>query len=558
MKFDIHKLTPQQANLYEIATNARRNKNYSVALNCVNDILNHLSHFEPAVLEAALILFETNNFEVAENILLKLIDSPFEIYPKSHALAVINKNKRNFKNAIYYYQKACAQKPNSVVDLLGLSFCYAQVGDFDNAIKTCKTRLAEDAENALLDDYLATLYTQSNHYDEAETLLLKTINANGENSKALYTLATIKKAQGDLGQAKELYKRAIEITPNLVMAHYGLSVVTNYKKEGKEHLAQLNSLYSNPQLHVQDRILLAFALAKAYEQNEEYKQSFSYLKQGNDLRFKMLNYDVKADLAFIDSIKSVFTRKDIEPLQKFGNKSIKPVFIIGMPRSGTTLIEKILGSHTSVYSAGEIDTLFSIGCSLLNPTSYLFKDLSNIRKEEIHTLSHRYLSKIESLSSHHDFVTDKLPLNFLMVGVIKILFPNAKIIHCKRNKIDTCLSIYKKNFSNDNYRFAYNLNTLATYYNSYESLMAHWHQEFPSEIIDVDYEILAQNPNKELPILIDKCGLEWQQQCLDFHKTPGLVQTASAAQVREPMYTRSINLWQHYKEELNDLIKRLN
>ncbi|KPV95557.1 Sulfotransferase domain protein [Pseudoalteromonas sp. P1-9] len=558
MKLDNHKLTPQQANLYEIATNARRNKNYSVALHRVNDILNNLSHFEPAVLEAALILFETSNFEAAENILLKLIDSPFEVYAKSHALAVINKSKRNFKNAIYYYQKACVHKPNSAVDLLGLSFCYSQVGDFESAIEVCKTRLDNSAENVLLDDYLATLYTQSNQYEKAETLLQKNIKANRDNSKALYSLANIKKAKGEIIKAKELYKRAIEITPNLVMAHYGLSVVTNYKKEGEGHLAQLNDLYSNAQLHAQDRILLAFSLAKAYEQNEKYKQSFSYLKQGNDLRFKMLNYDVRADLAFIDNIKSAFTRKDIEPLQIHGNKSQKPIFIVGMPRSGTSLIEKIIGSHTSVFNAGEIETFFSLSCTLLDSNTYLFENVANLHEKQIKALSDQYLAKINSLSSGSCFITDKLPLNFLMVGVIKILFPNAKIIHCKRDRNDTCLSIYKKNFSNDNYRFAYNLEALAKYYKSYEILMAHWHAEFPGEILDVHYEKLALNPTEEIQNLIAQCGLEWQESCLDFHKTPSIVKTASAVQVRQPMYTNSIGLWHQYEEELSELIKLLN
>ncbi|WP_372767841.1 sulfotransferase [Pseudoalteromonas sp.] len=509
-------------------------------------------------MEAALILFETNNYDYAENVLQKLIDTPYEPYLKNHTLAVINKTKRNFKSAIYYYQKACNCKPDSVVDLLGLSYCYAQIRDFKNAIKVCKTQLNDCSANDLLKDYLGNLYIQSNQYDNAEIIFNKMVESNGSNAKAFYSLATINKAKGQLNSAKELYTKSVQLSPNFVMAHYGLSVVTNYKHEGQEHILELEKLCNLRHLTYQDRILLSFALAKAYEQKEQYTKSFKLLKQGNDLRFKTLNYDVEADIAFIDNIKSVFKRNEIEMLQQYGDSSRKPIFIIGMPRSGTTLIEKIIGSHTSVYSAGEIDTLFSAGCSLLNPQTYLFDNLSKIKKEQIKALSDNYLTNLDQLSNQHDFVTDKLPLNFLMVGIIKILFPDAKIIHCKRNKVDTCLSIFKKNFSNDNYRFAYNLETLAKYYKSYEKLMAHWHQEFPGEIIDIDYEQLAQNPACEVPNLIQKCGLKWQDQCLEFHKTPGLVQTASAVQVREPMYTRTINLWHHYQEELVDLIKHLN
>ncbi|AIY65884.1 tetratricopeptide repeat-containing sulfotransferase family protein [Pseudoalteromonas piratica] len=552
------KLTPHQANLLQKATTARRNKNYSEALSYVNDIFQHLAHYEPAILEAALILFETNNFDYAENVLQQLINSPYEAYSKHHALAVIKKNKRDFNRAISHYQQACQLMPTSVVDLLGMSFCFAQVGDLERAISVCKTELADKAAKKLLTDYLGNLYIQANQYDKAEALFEEMLNDDDSNAKAHYSLATINKTKGDITAAKSYYLKAVALNNFFIMAHYGLSVVTNYKTEGHKHLTQLESLWSETQLTQQDRILLAFSLAKANEQTGHFDKSFSYLKQGNDLRFSMLNYDVNSDLAFMENIKSVFTRKAVKPLQQFGSKSAKPIFIIGMPRSGTTLIEKIIGSHSDVYSAGEIETLFSAGCSLLNKQHYMFDDLASVNKEQVTQLTEMYLEKLSSLTNNHQFITDKLPLNFLMVGIIKILFPNAKIIHCQRNKKDTCLSIYKKNFSNDNYRFAYNLEALAHYYNGYEKLMAHWHREFPEEIIDVNYEQLAQNPEQEVPFLLEKCGLEWQQQCLEFYKTPSLVQTASAVQVREPMYTRTINLWQQYKEQLNSLIRLLN
>jgi hypothetical protein len=319
------------------------------------------------------------------------------------------------------------------------------------------------------------------------------------------------------------------------------------------------SLYHQGDLKNEGKIHLAFALAKAFEDIGDYPRAFGYLQTGNDLRSAESHYDIESDRQLIQSIIDVFSSDAISGVKIDAGESDRPIFIVGMPRSGTSLVEKILASHSDVHGAGELDYIFSLGTRLFLKESadYLFKSLDSYPASRFETMGRTYLEQINVLNSQAPRITDKMPFNMMMVGLIKIALPNAKIIHCVRDAKDTCLSIFKQNFTTGNYRFAYNLKTVAQFHNQYRMLMQHWHEVMPGEIYDISYESLTRNPEHEIRALLSACDLDFQQSCVNFEKSDAIVKTASAFQVRQPMYTSSVKLWESYREFLGPMLDEL-
>ena len=213
-----------------------------------------------------------------------------------------------------------------------------------------------------------------------------------------------------------------------------------------------------------------------------------------------------------------------------------------------------------MHGAGELDYFFKLGTNqfLTEETGFLFAPLNAYSKKQLENVGHSYLKQIEQLNKDSAYITDKLPFNMLLIGLIKIALPNAKIIHCVREPRDNCLSIYKKNFTTDNYRFAYNLTTLGQFHNLYRRLMKHWHDIFPDTIYDVHYESLVSNPEPEIRKLIAICDLDWQSECLQFDRSKSTITTASAVEVRKPMYTSSVGVWHQYQDYLQPLFDALD
>jgi tetratricopeptide (TPR) repeat protein len=407
---------------------------------------------------------------------------------------------------------------------------------------------------------LADSYQQEGNIERAIDLYRRIISDHGPVVVAKYSLANLLKYQGKFTEAAECYQQIMEQQPDYTQAHFSYSGIHKYTDLDDPHIGLMLDLYQNATLTAEKRIQLSFALAKAFEDVEDYPRAFEYLKSGNDLRHKQFNYDIESDKELIQSIVRSFNREAMSGLTIKPEISDRPIFIVGMPRSGTSLVEKIISSHTDVYGAGELDYIFALGSSLFlkHSGNYTFMALDTYPKSSFELFGKRYLEQISLLDNKASRITDKMPFNMMMIGLIKIALPNAKIIHCVRDAKDTCLSIYKQNFTTGNYRFAYDLKSLGQFHNQYRTLMAHWHKVLPDAIYDVDYESLTHNPDVEIRKLLSACDLEWQENCLDFDRTAGVVKTASAYQARQPMYTSSVNLWVKYQEFLQPLLDELN
>jgi hypothetical protein len=272
-----------------------------------------------------------------------------------------------------------------------------------------------------------------------------------------------------------------------------------------------------------------------------------------------LQYDVRYDVDTVDWIIRAFPQAPAEPIRAC--PSNEPIFIVGLPRSGTTLVERILGSHSDVFAAGELNHFAAAlvsgvlsrtgGRPLPRPEL-----IAGSRELDFAALGADYLERTRPATSHRRRFTDKMPLNYLYCGLIRRALPNARIVHVRRHPMASCYAMFKTLFK-DGYPFSYDLNEIAQYYVGYRRLMDHWRQSMPGAIHDISYERLVRDLEGESRRLLSACGLEWQDSCLEFHRNPTATTTASAAQVRRPLYDSSLAQWRHYEQQLEPLRARL-
>ena len=435
----------------------------------------------------------------------------------------------------------------------------AQTGRRSEADELWKKALAVDSTFIDAHMNLADSMQLAGDLDGAASTYRRVIAQNKGFVAARYMLGNVLKAQGKLDKAAACYQEVIKQEPAYTQAHFTYSAIHKYADSSDAHLHAMKTLYETPGLGAENKMHLDFALAKAHEDIGEYSEAYRHLESGNNRRATEFEYDIESDRELIDSIIETFSAQAMSAVSVNADLSRRPIFIVGMPRSGTSLVEKILASHSEVYGAGELDYMFALGTSqfLRRDENYKYRPLAAYPDSLFRDAGKAYLEQIEKLNNSASRVTDKMPFNMMMVGIIRLALPNATIVHCVRDARDTCLSIYKQNFTTGNYRFAYNQKTVAQFYKLYERLMAHWHEAMPGAIYDVNYESLTREPEAQIRQLLEACDLEFQQQCVDFQKTRGVVKTASAYQVRQPMYTTSVGLWQRYQEFLAPMLAEL-
>ena len=304
---------------------------------------------------------------------------------------------------------------------------------------------------------------------------------------------------------------------------------------------------------------LAFGLGKAYEDTKSYENAFKYFKLANQLRRKNLKYNINDDIAFFKNLKKIFNKELFNKFKNSGNLSKRPIFIVGMFRSGTTLVEQILASHSKVYGGGESRVFFQAMSSFLkfDSKSVFKKNLDTYKPSTFEDIGNLYISVAKKFQPNFEFITDKQPLNFKWIGLIKLALPNAKIIHCKRNPIDNCLSIYKNYFDFNDNPYSYDLNELAQHYNLYADLMKYWNSLLPEFIYNISYEELIKNQKDQTEKLLNFSNLDWEENCMNFFKNKRNVNTASVMQVRRPLYKDSVNSWKNYEKYLSVLTNKI-
>ena len=301
------------------------------------------------------------------------------------------------------------------------------------------------------------------------------------------------------------------------------------------------------------------AASRIFERKKRYDEAFEHYRSYNELRDAAIEDTEQKELQRFDSIKSILTREFIEEQMTYGNRTDQPIFIVGMPRSGTTLTEQILASHPKVFGAGELFNMEEAtrdNARRSGGTTHYPDLVSQLTERQIAYIAEQYLERYPDAAKDYARVTDKLPHNFTMLGLIAIALPNAKIIYCRRNAVDNCLSCYLQNFAGDIW-YSFNLEKLARAYRMHLDLMDHWREVLPGRILEVRYEELIADTEPIVRGMLDFCNLEWDDTWRNFHETERAVQTASLWQVRQPMYKTSVEKWKLYEKHLAPLIEGL-
>lgn len=373
---------------------------------------------------------------------------------------------------------------------------------------------------------------------------------------ALNNLALALKQNGALTEAARIYEQILAANPRNPRIHFSLSSLKTYRRDDR-NLQQMQALLGDPQFDVQEQAYLQFALSKASADLGEHEASFSHLRQGNDLIRSTFAYDLDQIRGFFAALKQTFSR-DFLASAPTGSHDTTPLFIVGMPRSGSTLIEQILASHPLVEGAGEHlyfqDAAFS-ATALLNQNNYPAAATA-LSAPQLQQIADRYLATLRHHGPQARHICDKMLRNIFHVGLIKMVFPDARVIHCLRHPLDTCFSCYR-HFFGGFVPYCYNLEELGNYYLLYRDLMRHWHQVLDGFILDIHYEDIVHDAAGQTRRILEFCGLPWDDACSNFQQTARAVQTASLAQVRQPLYRSAIGSWRPYRKQLQPLVALL-
>jgi len=399
---------------------------------------------------------------------------------------------------------------------------------------------------------LGVVFQQLNQMDAAVKSFKEALAIKPDFAEAHNNLGNAYKELGQVNESVKNYEQVLSIKPDFAVAYFNLVSMKQYTASDPQ-IAQMQSLLSSSNLSQSDRIHLYFALAKVYEDLGYQDEFFKSLHEGNRLRKQELNYFLESSQNLSSTVKKMFI---YPPSLSYKPSTIRPIFIVGMLRSGTTLVEQIISSHHAVYGAGELNTLQNLIDPIIR--NYLTKDENILPKKTFLSIRQQYLEALTDFNVPEDVITDKMPLNFQYIGFILSAFPEAKIVHMKRDARATCWSIYKNNFDSKSVGFGHNLEDLAGFYGLYVELMDFWHQLFPDKIYDLCYEDLTTNQEEETRKLLQYCELDWDEHCLNFHKNKRAVQTASSLQVRKKMYQGSSKAWKKHESYLKPLIKALS
>lgn len=462
------------------------------------------------------------------------------------------------KKSIDYFRKSLELDSHNDAAKNNLANSYKTIGKFEMAIKLYEEILKNDNKNIKCLNNYANLKQSLSDNEGAILLFEKALLIDPNNLMILFSSAHCYQSIGKFNKAIDYLKKILLLDPNNTIAHRGLSTMTEYNIENN-HLNEMLNLSKSSNLVDEKKTDLFYALGKAFDDIGDHEKSFMYVRNANQIKKKFSKFNLEKEKEKFSTIKDFFSKIDLEK-RIFNNKNKKIIFICGMPRSGTTLVEQIIASHNKVDGAGELDYLNK------SVIDNLFED-GKLNKQKILEEMHMESSKIEDdyhkLLEFHKFknyiITDKAVMNFKWLGIIKIFFNNSKIIHCTRNPKDICLSIYKNLFSSYLMDWSYSEEDIGNFYILYKDLMKFWTFKLKDSIYNINYENLIRNKNTEVKKLLDFCELDLDENCFNHHrstKTP--IKTVSISQARSQIYSSSINKNEYYKKNLQTMFNLIS
>tara|TARA_Y100000996_G_C22547399_1_gene652360 strand:+ start:242 stop:2314 length:2073 start_codon:yes stop_codon:yes gene_type:complete len=538
---------------YNLANCFRNKKKYVEAEKYYNDTLDINPNFAQALNGYGLLFYEQNKINDAEKLFLKAVESDPILKEAYNNLGNLMLTKKDYLSAIKFFNQALAIDENFYLAYYNRGNVFRKLHEFQAAINDYNKTL--EFNESLQEVYLnlGICFLELHDHKNALAVYNKGLSL-GENAEIISNIGIVYKNLGDSKLARKFFEHALRIEPDNFVHHRHLSLITKYNKKNK-HIDEMNKLDAQYQGLDENKVHLFFSLAKAYDDKEEYKLSSKFYLKGNELQRNLKNYNLEKDKLIFKSIKEHFSSNyDTAYKSSLSKDDPKMIFIIGMPRSGTSLLEQILSSHSKVYGADELIYLSnSVVKNFNRPDSQEFLRFDSNR---INATRKNYFDYISDMRITNKYIIDKNPFNFLWVGFIKLIFPDATVINSKRSLLDNFLSIYQNYFPGIDW--SYNLDEILDYFLLYMDLMNFWDKNLPGFVNHINYEDLIIDKDLMIRELVDVACLDWEENCLDFHKNKRIVKTASDQQVRNKIYTKSIDKWKNYKTLLNPVIDKVN
>ena len=466
----------------------------------------------------------------------------------------------DFTAAVSAYRRAIELNPRNAMYFINLAGTLVDAGELAEAIDCYAQALQLKPGDLQACLGLGKTWSALGNLEEAVGYYRQAIDFEPGNAKGYTGLACAYEDHGDTDSAVAVATEAIDKGVAAVRTYVVLT--RNRRFAESDHIvAAMESLRDDKQTSDMDRSHLGFALGKVYEDLGEEEQAIDCILKAARLRRHQVDYSLSDFESRCDRIEATFSSNYLAAAADSGNDDQTPVFVLGMPRSGTTLVEQILASHSAVFGAGEVNDLPNVYQSLVQTRQPGAEDdfpagVDALDAEDFAVMAGQYLERVRRLDPEAIRITDKLPHNFLRIGLIRLMFPKARIIHCTRDPMDNCFSLLKTDFQKG-HLYSYDLGELGRYYRRYQKLMAHWKRVLPGFIFDVNYEALVQDQEQQTRGVLQYLDLPWEDACLDFHKTRRKIATASNAQATRPMYRDSIHRWERYKQYLQPLLAEL-
>lgn len=536
--------------------------NLGQALKALNDHSAAKAAFETALslnpddtdtrIQLCLLLLQSGEISQAEADAKDILDK----HP-GHTLALnllgdIRYQQQRFQEAIQYYERSLSIEADQPGPTTFIGNSYFQMGLSDKAVHYFEkvARLQPHDISAFI--HMGHCYKQNGKPDDARTAYEKALAIEPGNLVAAVGIIDLCERESDFeGAYQRLIEQIDKGAEDVDLAAAYVRLCHRFDR-CDEAIAYAEKILDNDGIQQQDLARLEYALGRKFDKNQDYDRAFEHYQRANQL--ENADFDALLHTTFIDSLVETFNWQFFTQAARATVRSQKPIFIIGMPRSGTSLTEQILASHPDVYGAGELTDIGDEVQFFLRSEKHADypRSMLGITSDELNGIANRYLQHLEDLAPTAKRVTDKQPTNFLHLGLISLAFPEAKIIHCTRNPMDNCLSIYFQAFSDAN-AYANDLHDIGLYYRQYQKLMEHTRGLIDNEVLDVAYEDLVNDQENMTRRLLEFVGLDWDERCLSFHENKRFVATPSYDQVREKIYTNAIERWKHYEKYLKPL-----
>lgn len=471
-------------------------------------------------------------------------------------LAEIGIQLKIYGEAEFLLESLLALYPDHRAAGLELLKLFAKMGKFYQAKSLADKLLASQADNHHLLSAKASAMVGLGEIDEAIAIYQQLLTNNANQPGIQLLLGHALKAAGNFSQAISAYQQAYESRPEFGDAYWSLANTKTYQFSDEEVL-DMQKHASSPDISIDDKIHFQFALGKAFEDSELYEQAFARYSQGNQLKQQQTQYSPEIFEQQVEDQIAYCTAELFEQLGEVGDKSADPIFIVGLPRAGSTLLEQILASHSQVDGTMELHNVLSIASKLTGQQKRYPQVLKDLKPDYYLRFGEKFLQDTQVYRAGASYFIDKMPNNFLHIGLIKLMLPNAKVIDARRHPLACCFSGFKQLFG-EGQEFTYGLENIGRYYKAYIKLMAHWDHVLPGFVLRVQHEDVIDDLEGQVRRILDFCGLPFEQSCIDFHKTERTIKTPSSEQVRQPIYRSGMEQWKNFEDYLSPLKKVLD